>query len=320
MHLLLMLSLTCNLTLGELVFPWAHSITIESSWQKLTDTCDVELPRKVYYKDIKNKSLKDFINVGDAVSISLGYNERNTELFTGFIRQINPVVPVKVSCEDAMWSLKQNNVTGDFDNATLLDIVKHVAPGMEYNVLDAQIGKYCIPEDWSAAKVFEDLKSSYGLYSFIREGKLQVGLQYDPDYARTIEWELGRYALNENLEYFNKENLKLKVKAISIGKDNKKTTYEFGDNGGEERTMHFYNLAESELKAAAERELNRLKYDGYRGDFTMFGMPVVRHGDKVKLTDALYEERSGTYWVDKVVTKWNTSEGYTQIVTLGPVV
>lgn len=310
-----MLSLTCLITLGNYSFSYVTAQEHESTWQKLTDVCSVELPRKMHLKD---KALKDLLKIGGAVSIQLGYENRNDNVFTGFIRQINPIIPVKIECEDAMWNLKQNNVTHQFKNATLKDIVEHIAPGVAHKLLDVEIGKYTIPEDWSAAKVLEDLKSNYGLYSFFRDGKLQVGLQYDPDYAVTKAFSFEQNIISHSLEFFTKENIRLNVEAISIGKDNKKTTVQVGDERGEKRTMHFYNLSTTELKAAAERELARLKYDGYRGSFTTFGKPFVRHGDIVELTDPTYD-RSGKYWVDKVVRKFNTS-GYRQEITLGAAV
>ncbi|MGE0635985.1 MAG: hypothetical protein AB7P01_06070 [Bacteroidia bacterium] len=314
-----MLRLTCSLTLGNLLFPYVVSVEHEATWQRLTDTCTIELPRKLYDREFKNRALKDMLKIGGKVNIELGYNDRNDTVFSGFIRQVNPIIPVKIACEDAMWNLKQNNVTHQFPPGTKLKtIIEHIAPGVPNKVLDVDIGKYTIPEEWSAAKVLEDLKSSWGLQSFFRDGKLQVGLQYDPDYAVTKPFNFEQNIISHSLEFFTKENIRLNVEAISIGKDNKKTTVQVGDERGEKRTMHFYNLSTTELKAAAERELSRLKYDGYRGSFTTFGKPFVRHGDIVQLTDPTYD-RSGKYWVDKVVRKFGTG-GYRQEITLGAAV
>lgn len=312
-----MLSIPGILMIAGVEFPFIHSLKTEESWKMLTDTCSIEVPRKV---KINRKPLTDVLKVRDEVTVDMSYFSNDMDrIFTGVIaRSPNPTIPVGIECEDAMFLLKQNRYAHQWKNASLKDIIEHVAPGVEHNLLNATIGKYTIPGDWNAARVFEDLKSNRGLYTFFRDGKLQVGLQYDPSFAKRKTYDFEQNIISHQLEFFTKEDLRLKVKAISIGKNNKKTTVEVGDSTGEERTLHFYDLSETEMKAAAEREMERMRYDGYRGSFTTFGKPYARHGDIARLVDDTYD-RGGDYWIDKVERSLTVDGGYRQTITLGPI-
>lgn len=313
MNWLLMLVLSGHIEFGQHAVDFVHSVKVESAWEQLTDTCTVQLPRRI---GTDTTPLKELIKPGDAVSIELGYDGENKRVFDGFIRQFNPVIPFAIHAEDLMWKLKQQTYTHSWPSATTVkDVLGIIAPGVATKAIDATIGKFEF-ERMTGAKVLDELRSKYGLYSFVRDGKLQVGLQYDPQYARTLQFNFERNIISHRLEYWTKDNIRLNVEAISIGKDNAKTSVEVGDREGEKRTMHFYDLSKEELKAAAERELARLKYDGYRGDFTAFGRPLVRHGDIVELTDPTFD-RGGKYWVDKVSTSFGMG-GYRQTITLGP--
>ncbi len=124
--------------------------------------------------------------------------------------------------------------------------------------------------------------------------------------------------LNNRLAFRNKTDVRIKVKAINIHPDNSKTTVELGDKDGQEVTIHFYNEKDSELKKVAQRRLAEMHYDGYSGTFETFALPVVNHGDIVKLVDFDYPERDGSYWVDEVKTTYSTSNGIKQEIKIGP--
>jgi len=71
----------------------------------------------------------------------------------------------------------------------------------------------------------------------------------------------------------------------------------------------------SEAKKLLQRETERLRYTGYRGSFTTFGKPDIRHGDIVNLSDPIFPERSGKYLVKRVRTTFGMN-GYRQEVEL----
>lgn len=306
-----MVVLSSNITLGSVQIPWVNNVEIESSWESLTDKASVVLP---FNLKVKGNQLLESIKVGDQVNIELGYDNALKSIFKGFISGLNPKIPIEIECEDPMRNLKQERIVASGRNASLQDVIDSHFKGYKTNVLDVELGNYSFND--TKAKFLEKLKSDFGLYSFFRNGVLTIGKPYDPSTANDVSFRINYDIIQEDLVYRRKEDLKLKVKAISNNPNGIKTELELGDSEGEQRTLNFYNLSAAELKAAAERELNRLKYDGWRGSITVFGEPHVKHGDIVELIHNGDQDKSGKYWVDKVKYSFGL-EGYRQEIKLG---
>lgn len=114
------------------VFNFVSELEIESSWQILTDTCRIVLPKKVKVYDefgnqvnlvgqsiIGSDATNPIMLRGDKIRVELGYmyptptNPENTFMdifFDGYITRINPRIPIEISCEDRMYQLKQIKV------------------------------------------------------------------------------------------------------------------------------------------------------------------------------------------------------------------
>jgi hypothetical protein len=121
-----------------------------------------------------------------------------------------------------------------------------------------------------------------------------------------------------NLIYLRKDDVRLGIKAYSVGKYELATTnssgtkstksqrleVNVGDLDGDIRTMFFFpktdtskDLDIENLKTLANQALIKLKYEGWRGTFMSFGLPYVQHGQAVTLKDNVIQERTGTYLV-----------------------
>ena len=196
-------------------FDFVNAIEIESSWEMLTDTCTILLPANL---GLDKSKLRDLVKPGDEVSIELGYDDKLTGVFSGFIVGIKPKTPIELHCEDLMYSLKGSPITDTMKQATLKQIVaKHFA-GIDVECDDVEIGTINI-DKWSQAMLLEKLRESHGLYSFFRKGKLTIGKMYSAALAAKHSFEFGFNILEENLEYQRKEDMKLKVTAISNNPD-----------------------------------------------------------------------------------------------------
>ena len=110
-------------------------------------------------------------------------------------------------------------------------------------------------------------------------------------------------------------SVRLKVKAISINRDNTKTEIELGDPEGEQRTSTYYNVSKKDLTEFATRDLERFRYIGFRGSFKTFGEPVVRHGDIIQVVDPTIADRNGRYIIKSVETTFGQN-GYKQKIEL----
>lgn len=313
-----MKNLICNIQLGSINFDWVNDIDIETSWEKLTDTATIVLPAKI---KINNLKLSKDIKSGDRVVIKCGYREDEvkqlTTIYTGYVTYVKPRVPVEISCEDEMFKLKQTTLKDSGKKAQLSDLLIKHFPTYKTDALNVEIGDYYI-DNVSAAKYLEGLKSDFGLYSFFRGNTLVVGKRYNAATAKHHKFKLEYNIISDDLEYKRKDQIKLKVKAISNNSTGKKITIELGEKDGETRTLNFYNKSEKELKKAAEREMKRLVYDGWRGSFTVFGEPIVKHGDIVQLSYDEAVEKTGKYWVDAVKYSFGLS-GFRQEIKLGSV-
>jgi len=169
----------------------------------------------------------------------------------------------------------------------------------------------------SPAKVLEHLKKEYGLYTYFKQGKLLCGLAYWPDKAVRHVFKFQHNIIQDNLEFIQEEDIKLKVKAVAIAQDNTKKEIQVGDPDGELRTLHFYDVSEKDLKTLAEQKLEELKYDGYKGTFVTFGEPMVDIGDIAIIKDEKFPDREGNYYIKSVEITFG-KRGYRQKIELGP--
>jgi len=308
-----MLRLNCRIKIGELSFTRVHEVVITSSWKNLTDTATIKLPRSL---TVGNEKLKEVITTGQEVEVKLGYNGQLATEFTGYVAEPpNAEIPFSIKCEDEMWQLKQTSYTKGWESANLQDVVSHIASGYQTDVLNAELGPVRYSKK-SAAKVLKQLKDDFGLVSYFKNGKLVVGKTY-LDNQETVKYDFGRNIIDNDLTFKKVDEVKLKVEAISIKPNGQKITEELGDQDGESRTLHFYDLDQGELKKRAEEEMERLRFAGYRGSFQTFGIPLAGHGWEAELKDRNYPERGGTYFIDQVNSKFGM-DGFKRKIELGP--
>lgn len=315
-----------DIQIGEWAFTYGVNVEIEQDISTLTDTCTITVPRKAEWEG-KQIALGDdpVLKRGDKVIVKLGYNQQYKTRFIGFVKEVKSGVPVQIICEDSMFRLKQNSLTLAYKGVSLQQLVADIVPaGIKYKVVSDKpvyIGQWRITKA-SAAKVLEELKSKYNIYSYFRnittngvtESVLYVGLAYWVDHRKEEVFQFGQNIIDaKNMVYRRKEDIKLKAKAISWTRDNKKIEVEVGDPEGEQRTVHAYGLTKQQLEVYAAAELERYKYTGYTGDFTTFGEPAVEKGDVVYLVGNKYHPE-GKYLIKKVRIAHGVN-GYRQIIT-----
>lgn len=313
-----------RISIGNFIFDYCNSVTVESSWKNFTDTCKIVLPLNIKpagNQKFDKNNLRDVIKVGDPVLVQAGYNHLN-QVFKGYVTSLSPKIPIEISCEDEMWRLKQNSITDSLQNVKLSNVLSKHFPNYNTKILDLYLGNFQINKA-SQAKILQSIKDQFVYPSFFRQDVLTVGLTYDPETATNHKFNLSNQGffdgliVDNNLIYKRKEDVRIKVKAISNMPSGNKIELELGDEDGEQRTLNFYNLTEGQLRPIAEKEMGKLKYDGYTGDFTTFFAPFVRHGDIVEILNPDKTDQTGKFWVDKVVYDMGMS-GFRQKISLGP--
>lgn len=331
-----------------------------STWEHLTDTFTIVIPRRIYFKDATtgktttwdkeaiygNPDKQPLLLRGDAVSVEWGYSyfspnqdgsfnrnqivTKTAKRFDGFITKIKNKTPFEIECRDNMYKLQQCAVESkqyviNGNPLTLEKVIKEMLlKSSEIGVKDFifktdnyqhNIGKVSWT-NFTLAQVLDDLRKSYHLQSFFRGNELRVGvIRYYPEDKIEHEFNFQKNISEDNLEYQRFDDVRIGIVAKSINKieltstnsaGKQKTKHEqlsvtVGDKDGELRTLFFWGISTtSELKKIAEKKLPFIKYEGFRGSFTTFGLPFVKHGDAVILKDEVLPERNGTYMVKSV--------------------
>lgn len=301
------------------------AVEITRDTEKLTSEAKITLPKKMKW----DGSAEIPVRRGDSVRISLGYDDssarrsasaENLQLaFVGYVRDVGFKTPIVITCEDDMFRLKQMPaVKKAYRSVTLETLLKDQGINYRLNIMGEQsLGAYRVTAD-TVASLLGKL-SEHGVRSFFRyengEPVLYCGVLFERDSTPSQVFKTGLNIISDqSLRQQKAENIRLRVKAVSLMPDNKKIKVEIGDADGEHRTLHTYNKSESELKAWAQQEIKRLKRDGLSGSFTTFGASLVDCLDAIGLI--IDGKKAGVYQVKKNVIKYGDN-GYRQEITLG---
>jgi len=299
-----------NITLRKV-----ESVEINSSWKLLTDTAIIRIPRNV--EDFKKENVREVFSPGDPVEIWLGYDgdDKMIKEFSGYIVSASADIPIEIKCQDKMYELKRHSVNYAMKTTKLVDLIKAIVPeGMDIDVADFDLSKQRFPNT-TAAQVLERLQES-NIYSYFKGDTLVVGKIYTDDTEEPVNFNFNRNVVDNKLQYRLKDEILVFIKAISTLPRGRQITAEFGDKGGVNQNLSYYNIdSKDELLKLCKLDYEKYKQDGYQGDLTAFGIPSVRHGMKARVISETYPDRDGTYWI-KRVTKTFSRDGYRQIINL----
>jgi hypothetical protein len=291
-----------------------NAVEIERTFKNSTQTAVVKLPR---YPKLVDPNETDYkIRTGDSVIIQLGYNGNYYTEYIGYVSLIKPTTPLEIHCEDEMWKYKQVTVNKAWPSISMKELISYLVPGTDVSLVpDITLAPFRI-ERVSVAKALEKLKE-YGLAIYFRHGKLFVGFPYFDTNVGSVNYHFEKNAIAEGLEFRKADDVKIKLTAISMLRNNTTLKVEVGDSDGESHTSHFYNISsEAELKQLADQELIKYKRDGLTGSFKGFGVPFCDHGWTCNLMSNSYPERAGTYFIDSVKINYD-SNGYRRTITPG---
>lgn len=290
-------------------------VEITRDTEKLTDECHLTLPKKIKW----DGATEIPVQRGDGVKVWLGYDDDLQLAFVGYVRDVGFKTPVVITCEDEMFKLKQMEAKKKaYKSVNLETLLKDQGLKYPLRVMGEQsLGQYRVTAD-TVASLLGHLQEN-GVRSFFRyeDGSpvLYCGVLFERDSRPSQVFATGVNIIDDqNLEQQKAENMRLRIKAISLMPDNKKVRVEVGDADGERRTLHTYNKKKEELKAWAEQEIKRLKRDGLTGSFTTFGYRPVDKLDAIGIK--IDGEKKGVYQVKKNVIKYGTG-GFRQEITLG---
>tara|TARA_R110000796_G_scaffold73842_5_gene165891 strand:- start:5491 stop:6522 length:1032 start_codon:yes stop_codon:yes gene_type:complete len=294
-------------------FTFSTQITIDSSYDNLTDTASLIIPKRIKYRkedgaevDAITRGENPLFKIGDPATIEIGYNSLLKPFFSGYISGIRQKFPLRFNLEDPVFVLKQSNLSLSMNNPKLSELLKKVIPsGIEYEVTAEQnLGKFRVNNS-SPAAILDELRKKHGIYSFFRDDVLYVGLSVNPSLQTTHRFQFFTPQIidGDKLTYIDAKERKIKVICKSIDSNNKALEATAGDADGEVRTLYFNNYTLADLQSTADRLKDELRYSGYSGYFTIFASSNVKHGDIIELINKEIPEQNGGYLTPRVKTR-----------------
>ena len=301
---------------GELVLKKPTAITIDKSWQQLTDLATITMPRNV--RDFEKTKVAELFKKDDPVKIELGYNGNYVTEFEGYIAKVSADVPVKIECEDEMRIISKIPVNASMPKTTLAELFKKLLPNYDVDALEVEIGTVRFSKTNMGA-VLNFLKDDYSLYSYMKGKTLVCGKVYadDSDVA-PVNLHLEKNVVNNSLNYRAAEDVRIKITAVSTLSNGTKLEATVGDEDGDERQLTYYGIEVlADLQRLANEDLKKYKVNGFDGSVATFGIPFIDHGYKVNLSSFQYPERNGTYYVERVKIDFDASPQYRRTIELG---
>jgi hypothetical protein len=323
-----------NILIGSYRFDQAKEVTVKSSWQNLADTAEIKLPfLKGKITKGTRESLASLIKEGDRAEISLSYQGMHGKYeykeFSGFVRRVNPQVPLVLECEDAVYLLRKVNIEKAWKATTLKEVISYIVQEANKvnkhqikeagNVPDVKFEKFRL-DNVNGAEALQQIKEQYGLVAYFDDLTLYVGLAYT-DQRGSVNYDIGGdhgNVIDSNLTYRRSEDNNIRLKAVAVLKDNKKIEVEVpeGKKAGEQRTQFYYNITDkATLTKIANQDIEKLRFEGYEGSIETLLIPFARHSMVASISDPDYENRQGKYLIDEVEVKFG--RGIRRTVTIG---
>lgn len=258
-------------------------------------------------------------------------------VFEGWVNTVDNGTPVVIRAQNNMWKLKQipvaNKVWTDKDY-TLETMLQEMLEGTGFAVntdnVASNIGEVTT-ENVTVADVLERLSEDYKYKFYFVGDELRCGVfRYWPQDRERHKFNFNRNIIDYTLEWKNSEDIPIKLVAYSVDKfedssltqsgrgtnKRRRLQVEVGESFGSTRTAYFPGVSsEAELRTKAEALYGRINFDGFKGSFTTFCIPLVRKGNVVELIDSIQPERSGNYLV-KGVTYTFGVDGYRQDIEI----
>lgn len=293
----------------------------------LCDTAVISLPLSAYLfnqtsQQMQKVAFAEQFKPGDKVVIKAGYNGKLYTEFVGFVRRLNLKSPLEIECEDWTYPLRSINIKRSWRAVKLKDLLGYLADQCGFtlssHIVDITIVNF-VANNCTALFILQELKDKYGLtIYFNQDNTLFAGLAYTEGVNTSVKLVIGKNVKKaDDLKYQNADDVKLRVKAISLDENGSKIEAEIGTKDGELRTLHFYDInSKAELEKLAKTELERYKYSGYRGKINCLLAPYFQPGEAAELVDPDFTVRGGRYFIEDTTMTYGMN-GATRTGTLG---
>lgn len=328
-----------QINVGTWVFTYVNNVFIEWSRDLFTRTARIMLPVRFY---VRNQRIFEQIEIGDRVTIAMGYYPHLVTRFVGYVARREPNSPLELYCEDESWQYKQRFIAPvTFKDTTIKEVIEGTYTGTitKIGVGETKIGDWAIKDYVTFVRVLETLRTTFGITAYWdNAGGLNVNKQFD----RLSEVK-GIFDFNKNListqglDYqeateFNQMVL-IRSEQKEVDAEGKPIdpleVWAFYDPTGKIQTspvdpqlqgnLNTFNnpyRTLAEITTLAETWLANLNYTGFTGSFTTFGEPVVEVNDDCEIVNKERKSMEGRYRIKGVTVSYGVSVGYRQQIEL----
>ena len=216
--------------------PFATAVEIERDTDKLTADCKVTLPKKLKWDGESTVPVRR----GDAIKVWLGYDDNLQLAFQGFVRDVGFKTPCVLTCEDDMFKLKQAKTQKKaYKSVTIEQLLKDQQTGYTVKVMGEQaLGAYRVTADTVAALLGHLHENGIRSFFSYEDGTpvLYCGVLFERGATVSQVFSTGINIISDrSLEQQKAEDMRLRVKVVSLQADNKKKIkVEVGDADGEQ--------------------------------------------------------------------------------------
>ena len=309
-----------DVRIGKYRLRHVEEIKITSSVETLADTATIKCPLNVFNKSL---SISDKIRPGDAVEISLGYDNVLCREFKGYLKSIQTDGGnLTIDCEDDLYTFRCDMKDKQYSSVSLKQMVEDLVNTVNVHRQDIGENPLSYECDYSfyydkftvatstAFDVLSKIHDETHANIFIQESCLYIQAPYSQ-----MDKDVVRYSMQENIDR-DGMNLKWrslyekKIKIVNKGKDakGKVITVVVGEAGGDTITMQSKGVTtEANLQRIAQSVYDSKRYEGYEGDFTTWLSPFVTPGCSAQIKDADDDTKDGQYYILSVATEFGSS-------------
>ena len=304
-----------------------NSVTWKSSTSNFTDTCTVVLPLSPFVKrkqtitehsggvaeteagtKVTNIKQMPFVK-GDKVVVKLGYGKKQQEVFRGYVLRINFGEKLSIECEGYSYCLREKYFSRSYEKTTLKQILLDLTSGTDIK-LSPSIAAIPLANVWfknaTGLKVLDWAQKELCCRVWFDGEYLYAGAsQYaDANPTRAIQKVQLKVGWNvvsaDDLKKQVAEEVEINIVEKDTAGSTKKTKPESKQYSNVKELKVRAGLPSDFLKKAVDERQQEKDYEGYEGTITTFGEPHIWKSDSVTLTDELFPERSGNYFVEAI--------------------
>lgn len=232
-------------------FDFVHNIELVTTWENLSDTCEITVPQKVQFIDQwgnafswQGKNLGGGANTapiimrGDKVKVELGYsyldpvrNVRVTELnteFDGWVDSVKSKKPLTIYCVDNMWKLTQVQAPNKtWTGYTVQGVIKELLKGTGFTLketlngkpIETKVNPPIYTQNQTVAQVLDMIQKNYQLECYFKGSVLYAAaFRYWPENVRERVFKFQENVIADDLVFRRVDDVVLGIQAYSFGR------------------------------------------------------------------------------------------------------